>query len=63
MQYEALKNGKGMQVAKQFVLSKIEGQNRTLKKYVLEQHDIEKVKRIIENIDSDSLVSIRNKLT
>jgi CRISPR-associated protein Cas1 len=62
-QYEAFKNDKGVQIAKQFVLSKIEGQNRTLKKYGLEQHDIEKARRMIESIDSDSLESIRNKLT
>jgi len=62
-QYEAFKNDKGIQIAKQFVLSKIEGQNQTLKKYGLEQYDIEKARRMIESITSDGLESIRNKLT
>ena len=34
-QYQALSNGKGMTIAKQIVKSKIEGQNRVLKKYGL----------------------------
>jgi CRISPR-associated protein Cas1 len=62
-QYEALKNDKGVQIAKQFVLSKIEGQNQTLNKYGLEQHDSEKARRMIESLNSDSLDSIRNKIT
>ena len=38
-QYEAVKNRKGIYVAKQFVLSKIEGQNRVLAKHDLEVLD------------------------
>jgi CRISPR/Cas system-associated endonuclease Cas1 len=34
-QYEALKNGKGLEAAKQIVLCKIRGQNELLKKYGL----------------------------
>jgi CRISPR/Cas system-associated endonuclease Cas1 len=48
-QYEALNNGKGVQVAKQFVLSKIEGQNQVLRKYGLKRYDfsvMEKVKNL-----------------
>lgn len=34
-QYEALSNGKGLEIAKQVVLAKLEGQNQVLKKYGL----------------------------
>jgi CRISP-associated protein Cas1 len=38
-QYEALRNGKGIEIAKQIIKSKIEGQNRVLKKYGLNPID------------------------
>ena len=38
-QYEALKNGKGIHIAKQLVLRKIEGQNMLLNKYGLRCND------------------------
>jgi CRISPR-associated protein Cas1 len=38
-QYEALSNGKGEYIAKQIVKSKVEGQNRVLKKYGLKPFD------------------------
>jgi CRISPR/Cas system-associated endonuclease Cas1 len=38
-QYQALENGKGIEVAKQIVKAKIEGQNRVLKKYGLRPID------------------------
>ncbi len=38
-QYEALKNGKGLETAKQIVLAKIRGQNELLKKYGLKWLD------------------------
>ena len=38
-QYEASKNEKGIEIAKQLVLGKIEGQNQVLKKYGLKRHD------------------------
>jgi len=38
-QYQALENGKGVEIAKQIVKSKIEGQNRVLKKYGLRLFD------------------------
>jgi CRISPR/Cas system-associated endonuclease Cas1 len=38
-QYEALKNGKALYLAKQFVIGKIEGQNLLLNKYGLEAND------------------------
>jgi hypothetical protein len=51
-QYESLKNGKFSDIAKQFVLSKIEGANEVLKKYGLRRLDysrIEKIKSLQEN--------------
>lgn len=48
-QYEALSNGKGVHIAKQFVLGKLEGQNQVLSKYGLKRHDfsvMEKVKSL-----------------
>jgi len=38
-QYQALENGKGIKIANQIVKSKIEGQNRVLKKYGLRLFD------------------------
>jgi len=45
-QYQALNNGKGITIAKQIVKSKIEGQNRVLKKYDLKpiNYDIGDIK-------------------
>lgn len=62
-QYEAMTNSKGIQIAKTLVLSKIEGQNHSLRKYGLEQHDLEKAKRMIESLRLESLESMRNRLT
>ncbi|MCW3976822.1 MAG: CRISPR-associated endonuclease Cas1 [Candidatus Bathyarchaeota archaeon] len=60
-QYEVFNNGKGVQIAKQFVLSKIEGQNRVLEKHNLKIHSpISKQK--IEKIQSENLKDIRRKL-
>jgi len=61
-QYEALKNGKGIQIAKQIVYSKIESQNIVLRKYGLKQHDLARVKAKIENIESDNLKDVRKRL-
>jgi len=59
-QYEAYKNAKGIYIAKQIVLGKIEGQNQVLKKHGLETN--ENVSRIIETIEANSLQSLRRKL-
>lgn len=51
-QYEALKNEKGVHIAKQFVLGKLEGQNQVLKKYGLKRHGfsvMEKVKNFADD--------------
>jgi CRISPR-associated protein Cas1 len=61
-QYEALKNGKGIEIAKKIVLAKIEGQNRILEKYGLEPHDLRYVKRCINEVDSKDIKSVRRRL-
>jgi CRISPR-associated protein Cas1 len=61
-QYEALKNGKGMDAAKQIVLAKIEGQNRILRKYGFRQHDMMQIKDRIAGVESVELKVIRNRL-
>jgi len=60
-QYEAYNNDKGVQIAKQFVLSKIEGQNSVLEKHNLKVHS-SIFKQKIERIQSESLKDIRRKL-
>jgi CRISPR-associated protein Cas1 len=61
-QYESLKNGKGVEIAKQIVLAKIEGQNKVLEKYGLKPHDLRFVKRIINEVDSEGIKSVRRRL-
>ena len=61
-QYEALSNGKGIQIAKQLVLSKIEGQNWVLNKYGLRIPNMNIPQRV-ENLESDSLQDLRLRLT
>jgi CRISPR-associated protein Cas1 len=60
-QYEVYNSEKGIQIAKQFVISKLEGQNLVLKKYGLRNHGFE-FKQKIENIKGESLDKIRAKL-
>ena len=60
-QYEALSNGKGIAIAKQFLISKIEGQNSVLEKYGLRPLDID-ARNQIENAEFESLESARKKL-
>jgi len=60
-QYEAYNNSKGIHIAKQIVLGKIEGQNRILKKHGLNVN--ENVVKVVENIESDNLKSLRRKLS
>jgi CRISPR-associated protein Cas1 len=61
-QYKALENGKGIEIAKHLVLSKIEGQNQVLEKYKLEPLDTHKIKGLIESISSDDLKAYRRRL-
>ena len=60
-QYEALKNGKGVHIAKQLVLAKLEGQNSILRKHGLEPHDY-RFRLLIESMEFDSLETARNRL-
>jgi len=55
-QYEALNNGKGIEIAKQFLVSKTEGQNAVLKKYGL------RPLARLGNIHFDSLETARKEL-
>jgi CRISPR-associated protein Cas1 len=63
-QYESLKNGKGTEIARQIVLSKIEGQNCILRKYGFRQHDLMKVKeKIACAVSRNSLITIEGHAT
>jgi len=62
-QYQALENGKGVEIAKQIVLTKIEGQDIVLRKYGLIPHDLMAAREKIDRVESESLVSARKKLT
>jgi CRISPR-associated protein Cas1 len=59
-QYEALKDGRTFEIAKQFVKSKIEGQNSVLKKYGLKTDT--SVKLRIDAIETEDLKTFRRKL-
>jgi len=61
-QYEAIKNGKGIQIAKQIILSKIESQNIILKKYSLRQIDLMTFKAKIQSLNSNNLKEVRKRL-
>jgi CRISPR-associated protein Cas1 len=61
-QYEAIKNGKGIQIAKQIILSKIESQNIILREYSLRQHDLMTYKAKIQSLNSKSLKDVRKRL-
>ena len=60
-QYEAYNSPRGITIAKQFVISKLEGQNQVLKKYGLRNHGFS-FKEKIENIEGESLDKIRARL-
>jgi CRISPR-associated protein Cas1 len=59
-QYEALKDGRAFEIAKQFVKSKIEGQNALLKKYGLKTDT--SVKLRINAVQTEDLKRLRRKL-
>jgi CRISPR-associated protein Cas1 len=58
-QYEAVKNDKGIAIAKQIVKSKVKGQNMVLKKYALRHLNID----AMHQVESKSLESVRKRLT
>jgi len=62
-QYEALKNGKGVHIAKETVLGKVLGQNQVLRKYGLRQLDVMGTKERIEKTEAEDLTSLRYRLT
>lgn len=61
-QYQALENGKGIEIAKRIVYGKIEGQNQVLEKYGLMRHDLVKAKVTLSEVDSKDLSKARRKL-
>jgi CRISPR-associated protein Cas1 len=61
-QYEALANGKGIEIAKQIIYGKAVGQNELLKKYGLRQHDLVKIKEQIDGVDFVDIKHARRKL-
>ena len=61
MQYEALKNNKGLEIAKNIILGKINGQNQVLKKYGLKQLDFSIIEKIL-NLDFEDLDKFRRRL-
>jgi CRISPR-associated protein Cas1 len=56
-----LKNEKGVQIAKQLVLSKIEGQNLVLKKYGLKCHDFSILEKV-KNLEDENTARLRIRL-
>ncbi|MEM2111438.1 MAG: CRISPR-associated endonuclease Cas1 [Candidatus Bathyarchaeia archaeon] len=59
-QYEALKNGKGVYVAKHLVIGKVEGQNILLNKYGLKPN--QSINQIIESLEESDLRALRKRL-
>ena len=65
-QYESLKNGKGLEIAKQVVYARLRGQQEILRKYGLRQHDLITIKTKIDNItelDKKKLLTIEGHAT
>ena len=56
-----MNNGKGVHIAKQFVLGKIERQNQVLRKYGLRQHDFTVVEKV-DYLKADDLSKLRARL-
>jgi CRISPR-associated endonuclease Cas1 len=59
-QYESLKNGKALYLAKQFVLGKLEAQNLLLNKYGLQTNDV--LGRIVDSVRESDLKMLRKRL-
>lgn len=59
-QYEALKNGKGLRLAKAFAMGKIEGQNTVLRKYGLKENPY--VTRQIDSLLENDLQVLRRRI-
>ncbi len=61
-QYEACHNSKALQIAKQFVLGRMEGQDRVLEKYGLKTHS-PILKQTVESVESTDMKGFRQRLT
>jgi CRISPR-associated protein Cas1 len=61
-QFKALENEKGLYIAKQVVLKRLESQNLLLRKYGLRLHDFIRIKETIEHLEADNLKALRRKL-
>jgi CRISP-associated protein Cas1 len=61
-QYEALTNGKGIEIAKELVLSKTRGQCELLKKYGLHQLDYIRCLEEVKAVQEEDLARARRKL-
>jgi len=62
-QYEALTNGKGITIAKEVVLGKLEGENQLLKEYGLRPLDTFRYAKEIGSLKERDLNLLRRKLT
>ncbi len=60
-QYDALRNEKGEEIAKAFVLAKFEGQNQVLKKYGLKRIDYSSFETV-KRLEAENLEALRRKL-
>ncbi|MGD0029579.1 MAG: CRISPR-associated endonuclease Cas1 [Candidatus Bathyarchaeia archaeon] len=60
-QYEALNNEKVVEIAKQFVLAKLEGQKQVLSKYGLKRHDFSVIEKV-KNIEAEDTAKLRTRL-
>ena len=61
-QYEAYNGEKGLGIAKQLILGKIQGQNVVLEKYGFNKHDMTQIQRYVEGVKGKSIEKIRPKL-
>jgi CRISPR-associated protein Cas1 len=61
-QYQALTNGKGLEIAKQIVLAKIRGQNELLKKYGLRWLDYYSYSQAVKALRDDDIAKVRARL-
>lgn len=60
-QYEAVKTDKGLQIAKNIVVAKIDGQNQVLKKYGLKRIDFSQFEKV-KALQETDLVKLRRRL-
>jgi CRISPR/Cas system-associated endonuclease Cas1 len=61
-QYEAYNEEKGVEIAKQLVLGKIQGQNGLLRKYGFNTHDLDQITHFVENARGKKLSTLRPRL-